>query len=78
MDVAGFEHGPWLVFPVLGRQSAFDSLLAATENFGVISFHSKWPFVGCGCVVINSIQPAFMGISSFFVSLAKKSRLLRG
>src|ERR1035437_8119294 len=49
MNVAGFEHGSRLVFPVLWRQSAFDSLLAIPENLGVVSFHSKWPFVGCDC-----------------------------
>src|SRR5450759_4602447 len=49
MNFAGFEHGSRLVFPVLWRQSAFDSLLAIPENLGVVSFHSKWPFVGCDC-----------------------------
>src|ERR1035437_7904097 len=49
MNVAGFEHGSRLVFPVLWRQSAFDSLLAIPENLGVVSFHSKWPFVSCDC-----------------------------
>ena len=46
MKVAGFEHRSPLVFPVLGFQSAFDSLLAVPKDLGVISFHSKWPFVG--------------------------------
>ena len=41
MNVAGLEHRSRLVFQVLGRQSAFDSALAAPENFGVASAHSK-------------------------------------
>src|SRR5664280_1761868 len=49
MNVAGFEHGSRLVIPVLWCQPAFDSLLAIPEDLGVVSFHSKWPFVGCHC-----------------------------
>ena len=45
MNVASFEHRPLLIFPVLGRQPTFNSLLAVTEDLAVASVHSKWPFV---------------------------------
>src|SRR6266568_423837 len=35
-----------LDFPVLGLETAFDSLLAVPDDFGIDSIHSKWPFVG--------------------------------
>ena len=38
-----------MAIPVLGCQPAFDSLLAIAEDLRVVSFHSKWPFVGCDC-----------------------------
>jgi hypothetical protein len=58
MDVAGLEHRAGLVFPVLGPEPAFDSLLAIAEDFAIGSIHSKWPFVGyCGfdttCISTN-------------------------
>jgi hypothetical protein len=46
MNIGGFKHRPRLVLPVLGCQSAFNSLLAIPQNFGVVSFQMKWPFVG--------------------------------
>src|ERR1035438_3343571 len=47
VNVTSIEHRSRLVFPVLGFQSTFDSLLAVPKDFGIVSIHSKWPFVGC-------------------------------
>jgi hypothetical protein len=47
VDVTGLEHRAGLVFPVLGFETTFDSLLAVAQDFGIPSIHSKWPFVGC-------------------------------
>jgi hypothetical protein len=75
MNVAGFEHRSRLVFPVLGRQSPLNSLLAVAEDFGVISVHSKWPFVGFKFVLTNSFEPTLTGISSFFFVIDRISAL---
>jgi hypothetical protein len=48
-NVTGPEHRSRLVLPVFGCQSALNPLLAVPEDVGVVSIHSKWPFVGCGC-----------------------------
>ena len=47
VNVTGFEHRTGLLFPMFCRQSSLDSMLAIPENLRVVSFHSKWPFVGC-------------------------------
>lgn len=39
--VAGLEHRTRLILPLLGRQTARDSLLAIAENLAVFSIHSK-------------------------------------
>jgi hypothetical protein len=78
MNVTGFEHGSRLVLPVLGCQSAFDSLLAIPQNLGVISLHSKWPFVELFFVMTNSFQPTFTGLSSFFFVIDQKIALVDG
>src|SRR5437773_928602 len=78
MNVTGFKHRSRLIFPVHRPQSAFDSALAVAEDFGVISFHSKWPFVDLSLVVTNSFQPTFTGLSSFFFVTDQKSHLLKG
>ncbi len=41
LNVAGLEHRPRLILPVLGLQAALNSVLAVTEDFGVASIHSK-------------------------------------
>jgi hypothetical protein len=71
VNVAGLEHRPGLLFPVLGRQATGDSILAVTENFAVGSAHSKCPFVGCLLFLTNVFQPIFTGISSFLIFQAK-------
>src|SRR5213592_2908720 len=76
--VTGLEHRARLIFPVLGGQSTFDSALAVPENFGVISFHSKWPFVELLFVMTNSFQPTFTGLSSFFFVDDQKITLVDG
>jgi hypothetical protein len=78
MNVTGFEHRSLLSFPVHRLQSAFDSALAVPENFGVISFHSKWPFVELFFVVTNSFQPTFTGLSSFFFVIDQEITLVEG
>src|SRR6266478_8532514 len=78
MNVTGLEHRARLIFPVPGSQSAFDSALAVPENFGVISFHSKWPFVELFFVVTNSFQPTFTGLSSFFFVIDQEITLVEG
>ena len=47
VDVAGLEHRAGLVFPVLGLETTFDSLLAVAQDFGIASIDSKWSFVDC-------------------------------
>jgi hypothetical protein len=76
MDVTGLEHAARLVFPVPWRQSPLDSVLAIPEDLGVVSIHSKWPFVGCLFLSTTTFQPMFTGISSLFVFSTQKSRLL--
>ena len=78
MNVTGFERRSLLSFPVHRLQSAFDSALAVPENFGVISFHSKWPFVELFFVVTNSFQPTFTGLSSFFFVIDQEITLVEG
>src|ERR1035437_5595003 len=78
MNVAGFEHGSRLVFPVLWRQSAFDSLLAIPQNLGVISFHSKWPFVGCGCGRDKLNSTSIYGHFELFYPRHKQITLVEG
>jgi hypothetical protein len=46
-NVAGFEHGPGLILPVLGFEPTLDSVLAVAEDRWIVSIHSKWFFVGC-------------------------------
>ena len=67
MNVPGFKHRPRLVFPVLGSQSAFDSLLAVPENLGVVSFHSKWPFVGRHVCCDKHISTSIYGHFELFL-----------
>jgi hypothetical protein len=55
VDITGPEHRPGLVLPILGRQTAGDSVLAVAENFGVVSIHSKWPFVDCWSFYLERI-----------------------
>src|SRR5260370_30560552 len=78
MNVTGFEHRSLLIFPVHRLQWAFDSVLAVPENFGVISLHSKWPFVELFFVVTNSFQPTFTGLSSFFFVIDQEITLVEG
>jgi hypothetical protein len=35
-----------LILPVPGAEPTLNSVLAVPQNLGVVSFHSKWPFVG--------------------------------
>jgi len=53
-------------------------VLAVPENFGVISLHSKWPFVELFFVVTNSFQPTFTGLSSFFFVIDQEITLVEG
>src|SRR6266542_3197376 len=78
MNVTGFEHRSGLIFPVHRPQPAFDSALAVPKNFGVISFHSKGPFVELFSVMTNSFQPTFTGLSSFFFKTDQKITLVDG
>src|SRR5438034_6387021 len=77
-EVARFEHGAGLLFPVLGLESALNSLLAIAKHFAIGSIHSKWPFVGCCGFVTPAFQPIFMGISSFLFQLRAKITLVQG
>src|SRR6266498_1202488 len=78
MNVTGFEHRSGLILPVHRPQPAFDSALAVPKNFGVISFHSKGPFVELFSVMTNSFQPTFTGLSSFFFKTDQKITLVDG
>lgn len=49
VKVAGLEHRPRLIGSLFGRQGAGDSVLAIAENLGVVSIHSKCPFLGVWC-----------------------------
>jgi hypothetical protein len=78
MNVVGFEHGSRLIIPVLWRQSAFDSLLAIPENLGVVSLHSKWPFVGCGCGRDKLNSTSIYGHFELFYPRHKQITLVEG
>src|SRR5215204_7103075 len=47
MNIAAAHHRLRLALPVAWSQSSFDSALAVTEDFGVVSAHSKCHFHGC-------------------------------
>src|SRR5436309_14052663 len=78
MNVARFEHRSPLVLPVLGFQSAFDSLLAVPQDLGVISFHSKWPFVGGYVCCDKHISTSIYGHFEFFFVIDQKFTLVEG
>jgi hypothetical protein len=72
-DVAGLEHWAKLVFPVLGRQTLFDSALAITEDLRIASIHSKWPFVGCGCGCDKLNSTSIYGHFEYFLLGAREN-----
>jgi hypothetical protein len=78
VNVTGLEHGPWLVFPILGRQSLFDSLLAVAEDLGILSFHSKSPFVVAAASSSNGNSPTMTAVSSFWFQLNQEIALEKG
>jgi hypothetical protein len=68
MDIAGLQHRTALIFPVLGLESALDSLLAIAEDFAIRSIHSKWPFVGWCCLDTTCISTNIYGHFELFIS----------
>ena len=74
VDVTGIEHRARLVFPVLGFETTFDSLLAVAQDFGIFSIHSKWPFVGCCGLDNTCISTPIDGHFELFVQTARENR----
>ena len=77
-NVAGLEHRASLVFPVLGPEPAFDSLLAMAEDLAIRSIHSKWPFVGCCCLDTTCISTNIYGHFELFIQIQPKITLVWG
>ena len=75
VDVTCPEHRLGLVFPVLGLEPTFDSLLAVAQNFAIGSIHSKWPFVGCCGLDNTCISTRIDGHFELFVQTPHKNAL---
>src|SRR6266404_995454 len=77
VDIAGLEHRLRLLLPVLGLESALDSLLAIAQDFAIGSIHSKWPFVGCFVCCGKRISTNIYRHFELFISPAASMRWTR-
>src|ERR1019366_3623157 len=74
VDVAGFEHRPRLVLPVLGFETTLDSLLAVAQYLGIGSIHSKCLFVGCRRLLNTYVPSNIDGHFELLVQTSSRNR----
>ena len=77
MDITGSHYRVVLGLPCTGCQPTFDSALAVTKDFGVVSAHSKCLFHGLFVFLNKPISTHVHGHFEYFLYCgAIKSRLL--
>jgi hypothetical protein len=78
VDVAGLEHRPGLILPVLGSEPTLDSLLAVPQDLRICSIHLKCLFFGVDVCLTLTFQPKLTGISSFLFKARAEIALVEG